>query len=83
MTDTVWTREVQHRLCAQYPAVPVTEVDGLLELWTRVLEARGIPATGLRAAVEAHVQTALHDLTHPIPQQRRAPNPVRAGAVRS
>lgn len=82
MTDPVWTREVLHRLCAQYPRVPVVEVEALLDLWTRVLPERGTPDAGLRAAVEGHVQVALHHLSSPVPRQRRAPNPVRAGAVR-
>ena len=83
MLDTVWTREVRQRLCAQYPSVPAPEVEALLELWTRVLAARGTPAPDLRAAVEAHVQGLLHEMTAAIPHPRRAPNPVRTGAVRA
>lgn len=82
MTDVVWAREVSHRLRAQYPHVPAAEVEALLDLWTRVLSARGVAPTGLRAAVESHVQTALHEVTSPLPRQRRAPNPVRVSASR-
>ena len=81
MADPVWTREVLHRLCAQYPRVPVAEVESLLDLWTRVLPARGVPDPDLRAAVERHVQLALRDLTAPVPRPRRAPNPVRTGSA--
>lgn len=82
MTDIVWTREVSHRLRAQYPHVPAAEVDALLDLWTRLLSAQGVAAAGLRAAVESQVQTALHALASPLPRQRRAPNPVRVSAPR-
>ena len=79
MADPVWTREVLHRLCAQYPRVPVPEVEALLDLWTRVLPTRGVVEPDLRAAVEGHVRVALRDLCAPLPRQRRATNPVRAG----
>jgi hypothetical protein len=82
VAEPVWTREVLHRLCAQYPRVPLAEVEALLDLWSRVLPMRGTPDAELRAAVESHVQLALHDLSSPVPQQRRVPNPVRTGAVR-
>lgn len=81
MPDTVWTREVRQRLCAQYPRVPAPEVDALLELWTRVLAARGTAPGDLRAAVEAHVQNLLHEMSALVPHPRRAANPVRTGGV--
>jgi hypothetical protein len=82
MTDAVWIREVRTRLCAQYPRVPAAEVDALLELWSRVLAARGAGPDDLRAAVEAHVQNVLHEMSALVPPPRRAPNPVRADAGR-
>ena len=80
MTDAVWTREVRQRLGAQYPRVPAAEVEALLELWTRVLAARGTGPAELRAAVEAHVQNVLHEMSALVPHPRRRPNPVRSGA---
>jgi hypothetical protein len=79
MTDHTWTREVLHRLCSQYPRVAADEVEALLDLWARVLHARGTPEADLRAVVEEHVAHELHALCAPLPLQRRAVNPVRAG----
>lgn len=88
MPDTLWTREVLHRLRAQYPLIAAADLEALLALWWRVLEPLAEEGLDLRADVERQVRAAVQALSATLahhgptplamPQQRPRLNPVRA-----
>lgn len=88
MTDTLWTREVLHRLGAQYPLIAAADLEALLALWWHVLEPLAEEGLDLRADVERQVRAAVQALSATlahhsptqlaVPQQRPRLNPVRA-----
>jgi hypothetical protein len=78
VTDTVWNREMLHRLCRQYPRVPALEIETMLALCWRMREPGNDNRGAMHADVEAQMCEALHALTHPVPRQRSARESVRA-----
>lgn len=69
MCDVLWSRAVRARLVRQYPRVPETEVQALVDVWLRVLEP-ALPEADLERAVEEQVRAALRALSATLPRPR-------------